>query len=207
MRIRVGEYDASGFNNPERFEHKEYTVRRIVKHPDFNPNRLSNDIAVLLIDDRNPVDISPRRGVNAACYPACSNMFDYRFNNGTGVRCWVAGWGKDGENGNFQFIQNKVDVPLYDRGRCEQRLKQRLGRDNPATGQNFFLTPGEICAGGESGKDACDGDGGAPLVCQSINGRWHVVGLVAWGVGCADRDVPGVYVNVFHYLDWIRRIR
>ena len=66
-----------------------------------------------------------------------------------------------------------------------------------------ILSPGEICAGGETGKDSCDGDGGAPLVCQSESKHWHVVGLVAWGVGCANPDVPGVYVNVYHYLDFI----
>ena len=34
-------------------------------------------------------------GVNAGCFPACSNMFEHKFTNGTGVRCWVAGWGRD----------------------------------------------------------------------------------------------------------------
>ena len=59
------------------------------------------------------------------------------------------------------------------------------------------------CAGGEKGKDACEGDGGAPLVCQSESGLWHVVGLVAWGVDCALEDVPGVYVNIYKYIDFI----
>ena len=31
----------------------------------------------------------------------------------------------------------------------------------------------------------------------------NFVGLVAWGVGCATPDVPGIYVNVYHYLDFI----
>ena len=34
----------------------------------------------------------------------------YTFNNGTGVRCHVAGWGKDEFTGNFQFIQHKVET-------------------------------------------------------------------------------------------------
>ena len=41
---------------------------------------------------------------------------------------------------------------------------------------HFRLRSGEVCAGGEAGKDSCDGDGGAPLVCQSNQGNWHVVG-------------------------------
>lgn len=49
------------------------------------------------------------------------------------------------------------------------------------------------------------GDGGSPLVCQS-NGIWYVVGMVAWGIGCATAGVPGVYVNVATYLPWIQTI-
>ena len=70
----------------------------------------------------------------------------------------------------------------------------------------FRLHPGEVCAGGEAGKDSCDGDGGAPLVCKSQEGNWHVVGLVAWGNGCAKAGVPGIYVNVHHYMDFITAV-
>lgn len=47
------------------------------------------------------------------------------------------------------------------------------------------------------------GDGGSPLVCQ-LNGRWFVAGLVAWGIGCATTNIPGVYVNIANFLPWIQ---
>ena len=50
LKVRVGEWDASGFNAPEQFNHEEYTVVRILKHPQFNAGRLSNDIALLYTD-------------------------------------------------------------------------------------------------------------------------------------------------------------
>ena len=56
---------------------------------------------------------------------------------------------------------------------------------------------------GEPGKDTCSGDGGSPLVCQAVSGRWHVVGLVSWGIGCGVAGRPAIYTNVFHYLDFI----
>ena len=68
---------------------------------------------------------------------------------------------------------------------------------------NWYYPNNNRCAGGEKGKDACEGDGGAPLVCQSDTGFFHVVGLVAWGVDCALEDVPGVYVNIYNYIDFI----
>merc|ERR1712013_538175 len=37
---------------------------------------------------------------------------------------------------------------------------------------------------------------------QAKSGRWTVMGLVAWGVGCAS-DLPGVYVRMSYFKDWI----
>jgi len=208
VKIRVIEYDASGFKNTENTRHQEYQVADWKIHPQYDADRLSYDLAVLKVETRadgfggvrGRIDLTSTDDINAACLPGCDNMFDYQFNNNTGVRCWVAGWGKDGKSGEFQIIQNKVDVPLMRSGKCQDELTRALGRD---AGRNFRLSASEVCAGGEAGKDACDGDGGAPLVCQSKDNRWNVVGLVTWGVDCAQRGVPGVYANVHHMLDFI----
>jgi len=199
LKVRVGEWDASGFNAPEQFNHEEYTVVRILKHPQFNAGRLSNDIA-LLYTDRDINLNSPN--VNTACLPSCDNMFDHQFANGTGVRCWVAGWGKDEIDGSFQFKQKKVSLPLVEDNRCNSNLKVALNNQRQGTGNRFQLHSSEVCAGGEIGKDACTGDGGSPLVCQSDTGRWTVVGLVTWGVGCGS-DTPGVYAKVSTFRNWI----
>merc|ERR1712058_69055 len=82
LKVRVGEYDASGFNDPERFQHEEYTVTRLLKHPQFNAGRLDNDIALLYVD--RDIDLN-NPYVNTACLPSCDNQFDFQFSNGTGV--------------------------------------------------------------------------------------------------------------------------
>jgi len=199
LKVRVGEYDASAYKRPEQYKHEEYNVVSAVTHPRFDPKRLSNDLAVLRLNQR--VNLN-HRYVNTACLPSCSDQFSYQFSNGSGVRCHVAGWGKDEFTGNFQFIQHKVDLPLVDDFSCNSALKRALNAKKPGVGDRFQLDSSEICAGGEIGKDACTGDGGSPLVCQAQSGRWTVVGLVSWGIGCAS-DLPGVYVDIAHYRDWI----
>ena len=80
LKVRVGEWDASGFNAPEQQSHEEYTVMRILKHPAMSLTRLSDDIALLTVD-RDINLANPY--VNTACLPSCDNQFDHIFANGT----------------------------------------------------------------------------------------------------------------------------
>ena len=118
-------------------------------------------------------------------------ILTFLLSNGTGVRCHVAGWGNV-----------PLDVPLVPSSQCNSDLKRALDRQSQGLGSRFQLDSSEICAGGEIGKDACTGDGGSPLVCQAQSGRWTVVGLVTWGIGCASH-LPGVYVDLYQFRDWI----
>jgi len=54
------------------------------KHPEFNSRNLFNNIAVL--DLETPINLTQYDGINAACLPACNDMFDFKFRNGTGTR-------------------------------------------------------------------------------------------------------------------------
>jgi len=211
LKIRVIEYDASGFKQTENNKHEEYQVDEWVIHSDYDPERLSYDLAVLKVVTRadgfggikGRIDLTSTDDINAACLPGCEDQFNYQFANGTGVRCWVAGWGKDGKGGKFQPIQNKVDIPIMSDGLCQRKLKNALGPAFGQPGYDFQLSESEVCAGGEEGKDACDGDGGAPLVCQSKDNRWVVAGIVTWGVDCGQVGVPGVYADVYSMLSFI----
>ncbi|XP_072382518.1 uncharacterized protein [Diabrotica undecimpunctata] len=190
LRARLGEWDVN--HDVEFYPYIERDVVSVHVHPEFYAGTLYNDIAILRMD--KPVDWSKSPHISPACLPHPQD--DY-----TGARCWTTGWGKDafGDFGKYQNILKEVDVPIVDSGICQRQLQQtRLGYD-------FKLHPGFICAGGEEGKDACKGDGGGPMVCER-GGTWQVVGLVSWGIGCGQTGVPGVYVKVGYYLDWIRQI-
>lgn len=94
VKIRVIEYDASGFKGPENTRHKEYVVAEIITHPRYDSVRLSHDLAVLKVETKKDrfgditgkIDLLHTDDVNAACIPGCANQFDYQFSNGTGVR-------------------------------------------------------------------------------------------------------------------------
>jgi len=149
------------------------------------------------------VDLRFSNHLSAACFPTCDDMFDVEFKNGTGTNCWVSGWGSGRQGGDFRSTLRKVNVPIMSNERCQPAIRNAL-REAGKIGLSKKLTlhESEICAGG-NGQDACEGDGGAPLVCEGASGRWYVVGLVAWGEGCGKPGVPGVYTRVDFFKDFI----
>ncbi|CAH2102497.1 unnamed protein product [Euphydryas editha] len=195
VKVRLGEWDAAGTYEPVPFQ--EYNVSRVFTHPSYNSNTLQYDITVLRLSASVPLtpQIGSATTINRACLPPISTS------TYTGQRCWVSGWGKDmfGLQGQYQQILKKVDVLIVDSATCQTQMQ------NARLGSTFVLdTTSFICAGGEANKDSCTGDGGSGLVCQ-VNGQWVVVGLVAWGLGCASANVPAAYVNIAALLPWIQQ--
>lgn len=187
-KVRLGEWDTQ--IDSEIFPNKEVNVETIIIHPNYKSKVLFNDIAILILTE--PVTIT--ENIDVTCLPTSNSI-------STATECYTTGWGKDsfGKDGKYQVILKKIELPIVNRNKCQQQLRQtRLGK-------YFRLDPSFICAGGEEGKDACKGDGGSPLVC-AIPGhpdRYEQVGIVAWGIGCGEKDIPGVYVNVAMFRSWI----
>lgn len=93
----------------------------------------------------------------------------------------------------MNFVCFSVDVPIVSQGRCFRAYLIFFKR----------ITPRMICAG-LSGKDACQGDSGGPLATRSrVNGKPTLIGVVSFGIGCANRFFPGVYSRVSAAYEWI----
>ncbi|XP_047482443.1 phenoloxidase-activating factor 2-like isoform X1 [Penaeus chinensis] len=192
--VRLGELDFSKPQDSPRGSHQDVPIDNIIVHPQFNPQTLANDVALLHLSRPANAGIAPHIG--PVCLPSQGQIFQ-------GRKCAVSGWGGDPTipGNTFQNVLRVVQVPMVDPFACQQRLgTARLGA-NFTLDQTSF-----VCAGGVEGNDACTGDGGSPLVCQNEDRSWTLVGLVAWGLGCAQREVPGVYVNVASYANFIRQI-
>lgn len=187
VRVRLGEWDTQ--KDYEPYKHQDRDVSTVVIHPDFHAGNLANDFALLYLTQ--PANIAKNVGL------ICLEKINYLTPN---FKCVVTGWGKDkfGKEGVFQNVLKTVDLPFVSHGTCQEQLRTtRLGKF-------FILNPSFLCAGGETGKDSCSGDGGSPLMCQSPHtGSYVQAGIVAWGIGCGTGGVPGVYADVSFGYDWI----
>jgi len=55
-------------------------------------------------------------------------------------------------------------------------------------------------------RRTCFVDSGGPLQCMSSDGRWKLVGLESFGVGCRWRRKPPVFTRVAPLVKWINNI-
>jgi trypsin len=94
----------------------------------------------------------------------------------------VSGWGTLSSGSSSLPTQlQAVTVNIVSSSECDSAYSSYGG-----------ITENMICAAvSGGGKDACQGDSGGPLVAGD-----SLVGLVSWGVGCAEARYPGVYSNV-----------
>eukprot|EP00088_Acartia_fossae_P001385 TRINITY_DN1053_c0_g1_i4.p1 TRINITY_DN1053_c0_g1~~TRINITY_DN1053_c0_g1_i4.p1 ORF type:complete len:565 (-),score=223.37 TRINITY_DN1053_c0_g1_i4:192-1886(-) len=188
LKVRCGEWDTQ--NTIEPYPHQDRYGVHVQIHPEFNPRNLANDFALIFMKEDYNLDFH----VDTVCLPQPGTNFDYD-------KCFATGWGKDkfGADGEYQVVLKEIQLDVVPKDTCQAKLRTtRLG-------QKFKLDPSFTCAGGEAGKDTCKGDGGSPLLCPRKNDPTHYeqAGIVAWGIGCGEGGVPGVYADVSEAVCWI----
>ncbi|KFB37469.1 hypothetical protein ZHAS_00004606 [Anopheles sinensis] len=123
------------------------------------------------------------------------------------VQLFAAGWGMTERRNKSpeQLMQvNLTTVPI---DKCREQYKQLQNKSNLKKREIYDT---QYCAIGKLNEemfysDTCQGDSGGPLFYEeNIYGvpKYILVGIISYGINCM-RDIPGVYVRVAPYLDWM----
>jgi secreted trypsin-like serine protease len=156
---------------------KVVPIKRVINHESYDPNTNENDITVLELSEDAPFD---GIGVEA------SDVAQAR------KRLTVLGWGRLTERGSGSDPLMKVGLRVLSNAACADDYD----------GTDVSIHDGMVCARAP-GKDSCQGDSGGPLVTGYPSDP-KLVGVVSFGIGCAQPEYPGVYTRVFTYRAWLK---
>merc|ERR1719219_1038034 len=127
-----------------------------------------------------------------------------------GDACFISGWGATQARSTEQLREAVVNI--FSEDYCTTHSKFGQG------GNPEVIYGREFCAGlpavdgnvlTTGGVDACHGDSGGSMTClDKSNGSEQPVlqGMISWGRGCAQDGYPGVYVDVYHFVQWINNV-
>ena len=200
LKVNVGEYDLSnGAINAK-------SIKNIYIHPEYNEGAsFNNDIALIeLVEVVNSPSIA-LISADASEQLALANSSATVI--GWGNRIAYAAGEQPPENSQPTKL-HQVELSLLSNEQCKEKLAQGYSvlQNATITPQNVGITDSMICAESTSGiKGSCQGDSGGPLVVNTNQG-WQQIGIVSYGVGCADVSFPDVYTRAGKFTEWITRI-
>lgn len=183
IRIRVGEYDFSSVQEP--FPFAERGVARKVVHPKYNFYTYEYDLALVRLDA--PLEFAPH--IAPICLPGSDDLL-------IGENATVTGWGRLSDGGTLPSVLQEVTVPILSNEKCKSMFLR--------AGRHEFFPDIFMCAGfDDGGRDACQGDSGGPLQVRGKDGRFFLAGIISWGIGCAEANLPGVCTRISKFVPWI----
>ncbi|KAJ0173669.1 hypothetical protein K1T71_010818 [Dendrolimus kikuchii] len=190
--IRLGEYDIR--TDPDCLRNvcapkvQDRKIKKITSHHCFNKPAFHNDLAVIELE--KPVTLN--NYVSPICLPRKAEQLADQL---VGDQVVVAGWGTMNMTTEDRAdVLQVVSMPVVEPAKCD------------VFGKGYKVAKSDICAGGQSNKDACAGDSGGPLikVFDTTEGpKSFLVGIVSFGPTICGIKKPGVYSSVAYYLKWI----
>ncbi|XP_034948477.1 serine proteinase stubble isoform X2 [Chelonus insularis] len=183
IRIRVGDYDFSSVQ--ERLPYVERGIAKKVVHPKYNFFTYEYDLALVKLE--TSLVFAPH--ISPICLPATDDLL-------VGENATVTGWGRLSEGGTLPSVLQEVSVPIVSNDRCKSMFLR--------AGRHEFIPEIFLCAGYENGgQDSCQGDSGGPLQVRGKDGRYFLAGIISWGIGCAEANLPGVCTRISKFVPWI----
>ncbi|XP_040582967.1 serine protease 33 [Lepeophtheirus salmonis] len=181
-----------GEHNLRRKDKYEVSLKvvEVIVHPLYRrASTTGNDIAIYKVEKESLQGKMRRKKL----YPICLPNLQESFMDQSVI---VSGWGVTqtriirGTPIKVRSIPNVAKHVKVDVISCQDR-------------DEFKFPKGLVCAAA-SGRDSCQGDSGGPLMAQQRNSdRYSWIGIVSFGVGCAQPGYPGAYTRTSCFLDWI----
>ena len=152
-------------------------------HAGFSLNDLHYDVALIRLDHPTHAPAMPLVPQGKGLAP--------------GTDLVTSGWGnQSATQSDFPTKLRDVHVPYVSDSACRAAY--------PPGPEEVFLDT-MFCAGyvGVGGKDSCNGDSGGPISAK-LGGVYTQVGIVSWGLVCADPTFPGVYTRLSAFTNSIK---
>ncbi|CAG0895672.1 unnamed protein product [Cyprideis torosa] len=174
-------------------------VAKIIKHPEYVQSwvSLAHDIALIRLVD--PLDLSTPEVVGPIAMPPPLVGASTDEN-----ACMSAGWRAEGNRTRLvaDSVLRWTRLKLLEDRTCR--------RFYPIT---LFDTARMLCAQEEEPpnnveEEICQGDSGAPMLCQGTDNRRYIYGVASfgWSTFCPRGVIaPRVWTEVASYSDWITR--
>ncbi|MBF0298133.1 MAG: serine protease [Oligoflexia bacterium] len=169
-------------------ENTVINVKAVYVHPLYNPNIIINDVAILILDETNPLLKNPELKT-IPIYLDSTEQADRELS--------VVGFGNISSYGGL-WADELYSVNLRE---VSSEACRNANKDDSIQGQRQICA-GEVVAGG---KDSCWGDSGGPLLIGE-GSNVQLMGVVSWGQGCGQKKFPGIYTRLSYYLPWINSI-
>ncbi|CAH2251969.1 jg13833 [Pararge aegeria aegeria] len=178
LTVRIGSTNATSGGNV-------YRVTEIFFHPNYKPNNLEFNFAVLGLHknisyDKEDIKLSKIDYSTDKKVPTDSNIT-------------FLGWGSVLSSGGLggQVLLQKLDLPVYDLADCQEIY----GRD--------LVTRTNFCAGYITlAKNVCNHDAGGPAI---MDGR--LVGILSFSSKrCDIADQPAVFSSVGAVASWLETL-
>jgi len=173
IEVIVGEHSLVSATDGVR-----HAVTSFENHPDYG-SCCDNDFAIITLTE--PIELGDKANPALLPVPGTPALE-------AGQLLTVSGWGRTSSGGSSPNVLHAVQVPYITNQQCQ------------AAYSGYTISANMMCAGNvaEGGVDSCQGDSGGPLTAHN-----YVVGVVSWGIGCAEAGYPGVYARVSEQLQWI----
>lgn len=183
--VRIGEWlTNSDIDCGEEFcglPIQDIAISHVIVHPGYEKETYRNNIALLVLRGKINYTVTAQ----PICLPESWSVTD---NNGL-----LVGWGKAAGQIDTPVKQQAIQLPIINIQQCVN-----------VYGRTLPISEDQLCAGGELGRDACTGFGGAPLLVRHGE-TYYQVGILSFGSDqCGAAGVPSVYTSIKKYVTWIR---